>query len=91
MDKEFLLEHTNCLNELERQASLNDISIGGLDVFPAAKQMTVTKFAARVLEVPSIQLEINRRLREPAHRQDDFMKLVKFLKGFIDNLSYLVG
>ena len=91
MDKEFLLEHTNCLNELERQASLNDISIGGLDVFPAAKQMTVTKFAARVLEVPSIQLEINRRLREPENRPDDFMKLVKFLKGFIDNLSYLVG
>jgi gamma-glutamylcyclotransferase (GGCT)/AIG2-like uncharacterized protein YtfP len=91
VDKEFLLGHDNYLEELERAASLNDISIGGLDVFPAAKQMTVAKFAARTLGVPSIQFEINRRLREPEKSPDDFMKLVKFLKGFVENLSYLLS
>ena len=91
IDKEFLLGHGNYLEELERAASLNDISIGGLHIFPAAKQMTVAKFAARTLGAPSIQLEINRRLRDPEKRPDDFIRLVKFLKGFIENLSYLVG
>jgi len=89
VNKEFLLEHNNFLDELESAAALNEISIGGLDVFPAAKQMTVAKFAARTLGIPSIQLEINRRLRDPEKRPDDFMKLVKFLRGFIENLSYL--
>ncbi len=91
VNKEFLLEHNNFLDELERAVALNEISIGGLDVFPAAKQMTVIKYAASELGVPAIQLEINRRLREPQKRPDDFMKLVKFLRVFIENLSYLIG
>jgi len=89
VDKEFLLGQDNYLDELERAAALNEISIGGLDVFPAARQMTVTKYAARKLAVPSVQLEINRQLREPEKSPADFVKLVKFLKGFIENLSYL--
>jgi len=89
INKEFLLEHSNFLDELERAAALNEISIGRLDVFPAAKQMTVTKYTARELGIPAIQLEINLRLREPEKRPDDFIKLVKFLRGFIENLSYL--
>jgi len=88
--KEFLLERNNFLDELERTASLNEISVGGLDVFPAAKQMTVSKYAARVLRVPSIQLEINRRLREPERMPDEFIKLVKFLRVYIENLSNLL-
>ncbi len=91
VDKEFIIGHDNYLDELERAATLNGISIGGLDVFPAAKQMTVTKYAARKLGIPAIQLEINRRLRDPEKRPDDFMKLVKFLRGFIENLSYLLS
>jgi hypothetical protein len=91
VDKEFLIGHDNYLDELERAATLNGISIGGLDVFPAAKQMTVTKYAARKLGIPAIQLEINRRLRDPEKRPDDFMKLIKFLRGFIENLSYLLS
>ena len=91
VDKEFLLGHGNYLDELVRAAALNEISLGGPDVFPAAKQMTVTKYAARKLGIPAIQLEINRQLRDPEKRPDDFMKLVKFLRGFIENLSYLLS
>ncbi len=91
INKEFLLEHNNFLDELAHQASLNVISVGGLDVFPAAKQMTVTKYAARNLGIPSIQLEINRRLREPEKTPEEYIKLVKFLRGFIENLSYLAS
>ncbi len=91
VNKEFLLGSNDCLEELENAALLNEISIGSLDVFPAAKQMTVTKYAARVLQVPSVQIEINRRLREPEKTPEDFIKLIKFLRDFIEKLSYLVG
>ena len=91
VNKEFLLGHKNYLDELEHAASLNQVSVGGLDVFPAAKQMTVTKYVARTLGVPSIQIEINRKLREPEKNPEEFMKLAKFLKGSIDSLSYLVS
>lgn len=91
LEKEFLLGQENYLADLIQIANVSKISIGGLDVFPAAKQMTVTKYAARKLKVPSIQLEISRKLREPEKNPGDFVKLVKFLKQFIDELSHLVG
>jgi len=91
INKEFLLGYDNYIDELESAATLNEISIGELSVFPAAKQMTVTKYAARKLRVPSIQLEINRRLREPEKTPEEFIKLLKFLKDFIDKLIYLIS
>ena len=91
VDEEFLLDSHDYLEELENAALLNEISIGSLDLFPAAKQMTVTKYAARVLGIPSVQLEINRGLREPEKAPQDFIKLIKFLRDFIEKLSYLVG
>jgi len=91
INKEFLLGYDNYLNELMNASKLNEITVGRLDVFPAVKQMTVTKYAARKLGVPSMQVEINRKLREPEKSPDDFIKLVKFLKEYIDALSYLVS
>lgn len=91
VDKEFLLGHDNFLEEIESLALINDISVGGLDIFPAAKQMTVTKYAARKFKVPSIQIEINKRFREPEKNPQDFIKLIVFLRNFIDRLSYLIG
>ncbi len=91
VSKEFLLGNHSYIDELESSAELNGISIGGHDVFPAAKQMTVTKYAARELEVPSMQLEINRRLREPEKTPEEFVKLAKFLKDFIEKLFYLIS
>ncbi len=90
-DNEFLLDNLVCLNALETCAELNQVSLGGLDIFPAAKQMTVTKYAARALGVPAMQLEINRKLREPDKNPEDFIKLIKFLRDFIDRLYYLVS
>jgi hypothetical protein len=89
--KEFLLGYENYLADFWKIANASKISIGELDVFPAAKQMTVTKYAARKLKIPSIQLEINRKLREPEKNPGNFIKLAKFLKGIIDELSHLVG
>lgn len=85
-NKEFLLGDDHYLSGLDRAAGVSGISLGGLDVFPAAKQMTVTKFAARNLRIPAIQLEINRGLRRPGTDPLSFTKLVKFLGRFIESL-----
>ena len=91
VNKEFLAGNDNYLEELDKASTLNEITIGGLDVFPAAKQMTVTKFAAKKLGIPAIQLEINRQLREPNNNPEQFIKLIRLLKVYIDNLSYLIS
>ncbi|MEM7008292.1 MAG: gamma-glutamylcyclotransferase family protein [Thermodesulfobacteriota bacterium] len=91
IENEFLLGNYDLLEKLETRASIHKISVGGLDVFPAAKQMTVTKYGAKVLEVPSMQLEINRNLREPEKSPKEFMKLIKFLKEYLENLSNLIS
>lgn len=91
INKEFLLGHDNYLDEFSKIARELGLSFGGLDVFPAAKQMTVTKYAATKLNTPSLQLEINRRLREPEKEPEELIKLVKFLKEYVDTLSNLVS
>ena len=91
ISNEFLLSHVEYYKELEHCAELHQISLGGLDVFPAAKQMTVTKYAARILRVPAMQLEINRKLREPEKNTEDFIKLNKFLRDFVNRLSNLIS
>ena len=91
IEKEFLLGNESCIEDLKTVAELNHVSLGGLEIFPAAKQMTVTKFAARELKVPSIQLEINRNLRQPDKNPEQFIRLVKMLKELVDSLSNLIG
>jgi len=86
MNSEFLNGRSESLFELSQAAQSNGISLGSLDVFPAAKQMTVTRFSATRLGVPSMQLEINRDLRRPEIAPADFVKLVNFLKEFIGRL-----
>lgn len=72
---------------LRLSAESNGISLGSPDVFPASRQMTVTRFAATKLDVPSIQLEINQSLRQPESSPADFVRLVNFLTDFIGSLS----
>jgi len=86
MNSEFLNGRSESLFELSQAAQSNGISLGSTDVFPAAKQMTVTRFSATRLGVPSMQLEINRDLRRPEIAPADFVKLVNFLKEFIGRL-----
>ncbi len=83
---EFLNGRPGSLNELGQAARSNGISLGSADVFPASKQRTVTRFSATTLGVPSMQLEINRNLRQPETAPADFVKLVNFLKDFIGRL-----
>jgi len=84
---EFLLGNERYLEQFENAADACGIKIGGLDVFPAARQMTVTKFAARSLGIPAVQLEINRSLRRPESDPARFERLVEFLRNFIESVT----
>jgi gamma-glutamylcyclotransferase (GGCT)/AIG2-like uncharacterized protein YtfP len=81
---EFLLGNEHYLELIERAAENCGIELGGLDVFPAARQMTVAKFAARSLGIPAIQLEINRALRRPSSDPVAFGRLLNFLRNFLE-------
>jgi gamma-glutamylcyclotransferase (GGCT)/AIG2-like uncharacterized protein YtfP len=84
---EFLRTRRSALGELDISAVSNGISLGSPDVFPASRQMTVTRFAATKLGVPSMQLEINHSLRQPDVSPARFVMLVNFLRDFIGRLS----
>jgi len=86
VNSEFLKGRPGSLGELGQAARSNGVSLGPADVFPAARQRTVTRFSATRLGVPSMQLEINRNLRRPETAPADFIKLVNFLKEFIGRL-----
>ncbi len=86
---EFLLGHEGLIAELNNAIELNGISIGDYTTFPASKQMTVTKFAARKLGVPAMQLELNDSLRRPLDNRERFLGLVKFLRDFVTSINDL--
>ncbi|HEX3036386.1 MAG TPA: gamma-glutamylcyclotransferase family protein [Thermodesulfobacteriota bacterium] len=82
-DREFLLGNSSYLHELEKSAKFNKLTLGGLNVFPASRQMTVTKFVARNLGIPAMQIEINERLRHPESNPSAFNQLIEFLHQFV--------
>jgi gamma-glutamylcyclotransferase (GGCT)/AIG2-like uncharacterized protein YtfP len=82
-DKEFLLENDLYLYELEKSVKSNGLTLGGFHVFSASRQMTITKFVARNLRIPAMQLEINKNLRHPESNPFDFEKLINFLTRYI--------
>ncbi|HKQ32132.1 MAG TPA: hypothetical protein VJV40_02930, partial [Thermodesulfobacteriota bacterium] len=86
-DGEFLRARRSALDELRLSAESNGIYVGSPDVFPASRQMTVTRFAGTTLDVPSLQLEINQSLRQPDVTPERFVILVNFLTDFIRGLS----
>ena len=86
--REFLLGNESHFDALLSSALSRGITIGSEDVFPAAKQMTVTKYSARKLRLPAIQLEIVRELRRPESSPRDFNKLVAFMNEFLSQLSF---
>lgn len=86
-DGEFLRARRSALDGLRLSAVSKDITLGSPDVFPASRQMTVTRFAATKLDVPSMQLEINQSLRQPDVAPERFVILVNFLTDFIRSLS----
>jgi hypothetical protein len=84
---EFLKWRRQALKDLALSAGSAGVSLGSPDVFPASRQMTVTRYSAAKLGVPSMQLEINQCLRKPGSAPSDFVRLVGFLKDFIGRLS----
>lgn len=84
-DGEFLLGKADILDGFYASAEKRGIRAGGPDVFPAARQMTVAKFAARRFSVPAVQVEISDRMRMPKVREERFRNLVGFLLDFIGN------
>jgi len=49
--------------------------------------MTVTKFVARQLGIPAIQIEVNEKLRTPDDSPADFERLVEFLSKFMKSVK----
>lgn len=56
-------------------------------VFTAEAQSTVTRFVSEQLGIPAVQLEINRRLRDPEQNPAYFSVLIKGLQSFIRDLD----
>ena len=80
---EFLLSAPDVLDMFYLAAEEHGIAAGGAYIFPAARQMTVAKFAANRFSVPAIQIEISDRLRMPWRREEEFRRLIGFFLGFI--------
>lgn len=57
-------------------------------VFTGAKQPTVTRFASTALNLPAMQLEINKRLRDPEAHPAPFGVLMHSLETFINGLKF---
>ena len=84
--REFLLSAPDVLDKFYLVAEEHGITTGSVDIFPAARQMTVAKFAANRFSVPAIQIEISDRLRMPWRRKDEFRRLIEFLLGFVEKV-----
>jgi len=80
---EFLLLAPRVLDMFYLAAEEHGIAAGGVDIFPAARQMTVAKFVANRFSVPAIQIEISDRLRMPWRREKEFRSLIGFFLEFI--------
>ncbi|MDA2919792.1 gamma-glutamylcyclotransferase [Desulfobacterota bacterium AH_259_B03_O07] len=87
INREFLIGNDIYLDNLFQAAQDNNICVGGLDVFPASRQMTVTKYLARELGIPAMQIEINERLRIPYDSPNNFERLIKFLSQFLNSIK----
>ena len=86
-EEEFLLGNGIYFKKLEGLAKSNGLNLGGKEVFSASRQNTVTKFVAKKLRTPAIQLEISGRLRKPEVDKESFMKLVEFLRLLIESVK----
>lgn len=85
-EREFLLSALDVLDKFYLVAEEHGITTGSADIFPAARQMTVAKFAAKRFSVPAIQIEISDRLRMPWRREDEFRRLIGFILGFVEKV-----
>jgi gamma-glutamylcyclotransferase (GGCT)/AIG2-like uncharacterized protein YtfP len=87
---EFINGNRFLINELEKVLNDNNIKLGGTDVFPAYRQHTVSRFVNTELGIPSIQLEINQKYREPQTDCYLFEKLIKTLVEYVESVYDMI-
>lgn len=87
IDKEFLLGNESLFDKLIGSSKRLGIRLGSPEIFPASRQMTVAKFAAKKLGIPGMQIEISERLRTPDKLPKHFDKLVRFLADFLSGVE----
>ncbi len=86
-NREFLLGYTEILNDFYNIAEKYNISCGSLDKFPAAKQQTIAKYGAINLKIPSMQIEINKRCRNPERDPAKFLNIIGFIWEFLEKIK----
>ena len=75
------------ITELEKVLIKNNIKLGGTDVFPAYRQHTVSRFVNSELEIPAMQIEINKKFRDPESDSHLFDKLINTLVEYLKTVS----
>lgn len=63
------------------------IHVGVNDTFPASHKGTITSFCYEELKVPSVQMEINRKFRNPEQNIDSYHQLICALTDIIFKLE----
>jgi len=84
---EFLNGYRFLMTDLEKVLNENNIKIGGTDVFPAYRQHTVSRFVNSELKIPSMQIEINKKYRDPESDSHLFEKLINTLVEYLKTVS----
>ncbi len=84
---EFINGNRFLITELEKVLIKNSIKPGGTDVFPAYRQHTVSRFVNSELEIPAMQLEINKKYRDPESDGYLFENLIGTLVEYLANVS----
>lgn len=77
-------ELTQIITATFHKAGMTNLSSNDL---PAAVQNTITKYAARELGIPSVQLEINRKFRAPNQNAMAYCRLLAALVGVINQTN----
>lgn len=76
------------VKEIENIFMRNGISsIYENNPFTASKITTVTNFAYKKLGIDSVQIEINRKLRDPRYDNESFYNLIKSIKEIVEHLG----
>lgn len=80
---EFLNGKRFLMTDLEKVLLKNNIKLGGTDIFPAYRQHTISRFANSELGIPAMQIEINKKYRDPESNGYLFEKLINTLVEYV--------
>ena len=86
-NKEFLDGQEFMYTSLRDILLNHGITLGGTEVFPAYRQYTVSRFVYEQLGIPAMQVEINKKYREPETNSNLFEKLIYSLREYINGIN----